>query len=326
MHPARPMTSSAFERQIHRIVELLEGSGAEVVWNDHIPDPDNPRQKRQIDVTIRRADTLMLCECRLSGSRQDVKWVEELIGRRQSLEAHAVIAVSSSGFTRGAINKAKRYDVILRDLRELTDKDVELWGRRVALTLYFYEYSNLEVSLVFEHESIPRIDNDILRVELLAHPARRALFNAAATNLDTGKLLARNLIDRPVEFGVTLLIDSFYLCGERVIEVDFRGTARLITRPISSQVVTSYGPPASAPPQREATVERFDLGETAIVHDSDRISMLLDISHLEMPPLCQFRFFRVTGQEEMDYETLELAGVEKLWVNEGKIAVNICSN
>jgi HJR/Mrr/RecB family endonuclease len=112
--------SDAFEQQIQRIYELLADSGAEVTWNENIPDPDNPSQPRQIDVTIRRAGTLTLIECRQHKSRQDVQWIEELIGRRISLGAQAVIAVSSSGFTAGARAKASKHGVILRDLPELS--------------------------------------------------------------------------------------------------------------------------------------------------------------------------------------------------------------
>jgi hypothetical protein len=42
------------ERQVHRIQELLVRSHSDVTWNDHIPDPDNPEQSRQIDITIQR--------------------------------------------------------------------------------------------------------------------------------------------------------------------------------------------------------------------------------------------------------------------------------
>jgi len=56
--------SEAFEQQIHRIHELLEGSGAGVTWNDHVPDLDNPSQQRQIDVSIKRDGKLTLVECR----------------------------------------------------------------------------------------------------------------------------------------------------------------------------------------------------------------------------------------------------------------------
>ncbi len=48
-------TPESLERQICRIHELLERSRDDVTWNDHIPDPDNPTQLRQIDVTVRRS-------------------------------------------------------------------------------------------------------------------------------------------------------------------------------------------------------------------------------------------------------------------------------
>ena len=112
-----------FEQRIRRLHELIEGSGAEVTWDDRLPDPDNPSQPRHIDVTIRRDGFLTLMECRLHKERQDVKWIEELMGRRISLQAANVIPVSSSGFTGGAIKKAAAYGVALRDLRDLTPEE-----------------------------------------------------------------------------------------------------------------------------------------------------------------------------------------------------------
>lgn len=98
-----PRASDTFEQRIHRIHELLEGSNAIVTWDDKVPDPENPKRPRQIDVTIKRGRHVTLIECRIHHKRQDVKWIEELIGRRASLHAHSVIAVSASGFTAGAI-------------------------------------------------------------------------------------------------------------------------------------------------------------------------------------------------------------------------------
>jgi hypothetical protein len=48
------------ERQVERIHQLLEVEGSTVTWNDHIPDPDNPSQPRQIDISIRRDGSLTL--------------------------------------------------------------------------------------------------------------------------------------------------------------------------------------------------------------------------------------------------------------------------
>jgi hypothetical protein len=92
--------SDAFEQQIHRLYELIEGGDAEVTWDDRIPDPDNPRQSRQIDVTIRRGNALTIVECRLHKEPQDVQWIEELIRRRLSLQATSAIAVFASGLER----------------------------------------------------------------------------------------------------------------------------------------------------------------------------------------------------------------------------------
>jgi hypothetical protein len=48
-----------------------------------------------------------------------VKWVEELIGRRQSLGANEMIGVAFAGFTAGAQKKAARFGVGLRDWKQL---------------------------------------------------------------------------------------------------------------------------------------------------------------------------------------------------------------
>ena len=99
--------SILFERQIERIHQLLEEDPSRVTWNDHIVDPDNPNQLRQIDITIERAGKKVHVECRVHKEPQDVKWIEELIGRRLSLHADEIIAVSSSGFTDGAKKESR---------------------------------------------------------------------------------------------------------------------------------------------------------------------------------------------------------------------------
>ncbi len=317
--------SKAFEQKIHRIHELLESSGADVTWDDHIPDPDNPSQPRQIDITIRRDGKLTLVECRDHQSRQDVQWIEELIGRRASLRAGAIIAVSSSGFTAGALRKAKQYGIIPRDLRELTEREAKDWGQQVALTLYFYQYSDLELSLCFKRESIPKLDMDVVRSELTSYPGMQSLFNAAAQQLGTLDLMNAEHAGRTVDFGLRLQLAGFQLLGEPVLEVDFRGKAVLTSKEVISPAVFAYGEPVHNSTQREVTVETFSLGETSIVHDASRISVFLDVSQEEMPPFCQFRFFRLAGHDEMDHEAIELAGIDRLWVQGGRMNINICS-
>jgi hypothetical protein len=318
--------SEAFEQQIHRIYELLEGSGAEVTWNVHIPDSDNPSQQRQIDITIRRDGKLTLVECRDHQSHQDVQWVEELIGRRLSLKADKIIGVSSSGFTTGALKKAKTHDVILRDLRQLTDLEVKSWGGRVALTLYFYQYSNVKLMLCFKREGIPRLDKDVVRSELTSGPHIHSLFNVAAKQIDSLNLIDGDQTGRTVDFGFRAELTGFELSGEPVLAAHFHGKAQLISKEVISPAVFAYGIPDNSIAQRDAVVEKFSLGETSIVHEASRISVFLDLSQVEMPPFCQFRFFRLVGQDEMDHEAIELAGLDKLRRVQGRMKdITICS-
>ena len=110
-----------------------------------------------------------------------------------------------------------------------------------------------------------------------------------------------------------------------MLEVDFRGKAALISRDVISSAVFVYGNPEDEPLQRAVKVEKFSLGKTSIIHEAERVSVFLDVSQLEVPPFCQFRFFRVTARDEVWHEALELVGLDKLWVNGGKMKINICS-
>jgi hypothetical protein len=181
--------SDAFERRIHRVHELIDGADAEVTWNDRVPDPDNPKRSRQIDITIRRGITLTLVECRLHSEPQDVTWIEELIGRRTSLNASAVIGVSASGFTEGAVLKAKAHGIFLRDLEQLTPAEIERWGLTVAMTVHYYEFSDIALDLLFRPDIIPRPDMSVLAEGLKTYHGRQLLFNAASEELEKLKLL-----------------------------------------------------------------------------------------------------------------------------------------
>jgi hypothetical protein len=307
--------SASFEQQIHRLYELIVESGAEVTCNDHIGDPDNPPRTRQIDVTLRRNGALTLVECRLRKAPQDVQWIECLIGRRISLGAQSVIAVSSSGFTSGALAKARQYGIIARDLQRLTDEEVESWGQRIELTLYYYQYSDLEVSLGFSAESIPTIKSDELKVELKWHPCVQSLFNAAAKKLTDENLLPGPLQGRKVNFGVDIQFDDVRLGGAQLERAAIEGRAELVAIKADAPLVRAYGEPNAAMAQREAVVENFrSIGRTSITHSRDRISTFVDLSQVEIPPYGQFRFIRVEAAQEVDHDAFELCGIEKIKV------------
>jgi hypothetical protein len=314
-------TPESFERQISRIHELLERSDDIVTWNDHIPDPDNPTRLRQIDITVRRDSKLTIIECRLSQTRQNVKWIEELVGRRQSLGAQTIIAVASAGFTIGADKKAARYGVLLRDLRQLSDEEITNWGGQTTLILFYYQYSDVRLAIGFAPQSVTGLDSAILGQELRSHDVLQSVFNAAAEKLDTLKLLARNDA-RTIRFRVVIQPEGIRLCGAPVLEVGLEGKARLVTQPIASRGVLSYGRPAQTASEREVTVDQLGLGETSIVHHNDRVAIDIDLSSVELPDLSQIRYFRTTSAKEKDYESFAITSPEKTRVG-GHLPVDV---
>ena len=315
-------TPGALERQVLHIHELLVRSHADVTWNDHIPDPDNPEQLRQIDITIRRDRKFTVIECRLSRRRQNLKWVEELIGRRPSLGADEIIGVASAGFTAGARKKAARFGVRLRDFKQLSDVEITNWGRRVALTLYYYQYSEAVVALGFPERRIPHLDVDRLGQELRSHPVLQSVFNAAACQLNMLKLLARN-DTRTVGVGVAIRPEGVVLSGEHLLEVRLECQARLVSQEIDSSGVFGYGHPGETPAQREATVERFAFGEISIVHDQDRIAIEVDLSCVDQPPLSQVRYISTKSADELDHESFAIAHPQNLHITAGHIKAEI---
>ena len=160
--------SDNFEKQIKRIHEVLVQDHGEVTWNDKIPDPDNPKQSRQIDITVRRNDEIIHIECRHHKAKQSSKWIEELIGRKISLEATIMIGVSSSGFTEGAIKKAKKYGIFLCNLSQLTENEVKSWGKKTKIKFLYYQFSNLEIC--FFLESIKDLIEEEIQKDIFSKP------------------------------------------------------------------------------------------------------------------------------------------------------------
>lgn len=170
--------SDNFEIMISQITTLLEGDKAEVTWNERIIDPDNPSQQRQIDVLVKKDNLITLIECRLHKSPQDVKWIEELIGRQVSLRADAIIAVSSSGFTKGAIAKAKRFGINLRKVDELSSNEMSAWYKPIKLSLFYWRFINFKLDLFFASHDLERLNTLTIMNELKKHPGLHSLLTA----------------------------------------------------------------------------------------------------------------------------------------------------
>jgi hypothetical protein len=197
------------------------------------------------------------------------------------------------------------------------------------MTLFFYQYSDLNVSLLFERKNILKIKPEQAESELRCHPCVQSLFNAAAQKLSDADLMADEQPGRTVEFGLRLQFDGFQLCGAPVLEVEFVGKARLVELEVTPSLVYAYGEPNTGLGTREAMIQAFSsLGKTSITQTGSRIWTFLDLSELEIPPFCQFRFWRQDAGQEMDHEAIELQlgrNFEQLKVVGKGLKVYLCS-
>lgn len=270
-----------FERQIERIHQLLEAAGSVVTWNDHVSDPDNPNQQRQIDVTIRRDGLLTLVECRLHKDAQNVTWIEELMGRRTSLGADAVIAVSSSGFTKTAKVKAKHYGIILRDFSGLSREEVQSWGRRWKLTVNYCEFTDVSCLFVMNTPK-PAVPPSITGLD--AQPLNplvwRMLFQDVMRRLQNDRWSG---LPCTIEIQVSAPVR---VDGRSPASIALKAKVRRITEKVELASVVAYVDPINA--ESHAAVAKYRLGETEIIENCDQTAMIIDLSQLKIPQHCCF--------------------------------------
>lgn len=266
---AKMKSSVQLERQVERIHKALERTDATVTWNERIPDPDNPGQPRQIDVSIRRGNSLTIVECRLHRRPQDVNWIEELAGRRLSFRADAVIAVSASGFTIGARRKASAIGVVLRQLEELSDDEIQNWGRQVGVQLTTCRFLECSFSALLTERPSNEValstadGNDVNLLPLFG----RVMNSLREQGADTGR------------FEIELLLDRSYLVGAiQPVQLKFSAKVELLKRDLQLASVLAYASPGKVDADIVGHVQRYDLDAVEVVDGADRLGIILDLS------------------------------------------------
>jgi Restriction endonuclease len=270
--------STVFEHQIERIHQLLEGEPSKVVWNDKIPDPHNPDQLRQIDITIDRDGTKVHVECRIHQTPQDVRWIEELIGRRLSLGADVIIAVSSSGFTDGAVKKAAAFNIHLRTLEALTDEEVRLWANTAKVWLVFYEFTRCRLVIDMSCD-VPAAPAQITREDGTSIPPVqwRALFQPLMLQFDNDPGLDNETTCFDVEVGAPILVN-----GQKPSKLTLFAAVRRLNEPVTLDRMLRYADPSTAEPTL-AHVQKHADNVIEIIQSSDGVAFVADPTYLEVP-------------------------------------------
>lgn len=126
-----PKRSNDFQRLIAKIEETLASHGHQVTESKMVA-PLTGGIPREIDVAIHTADgtrfaepnsqeILVGIECRdqsSSSRRAGITWIDQIDGKYRDLPVARKVAVSRTGFTKGAVEQAQKYGIDLLTLEE----------------------------------------------------------------------------------------------------------------------------------------------------------------------------------------------------------------
>lgn len=105
-----PKRTNAFQKLILRIYEQL-ALPTDKVEESVMVNERGSEVKREVDILLQRrvfgANMRIAVECRGRKDKDDIEWIDGLIGKYRDLDINVVFAVSKSGFTRAAVEKAK---------------------------------------------------------------------------------------------------------------------------------------------------------------------------------------------------------------------------
>jgi hypothetical protein len=302
-----------FEQQIARIYEVLAAEADQVKWDDNIPDPDNAKQRRQIHITVRRGEEVTHIECRSHRERQDTKWIEELVGRKSSLGATTMIAVSDSGFTRGAMLKAKKLGIFLRALNEVSKDEIKSWGRTTAISIYYYALSN--ISFRFTFQGVDSISHREVATALLTKRDYIAsLFNTLKYWFNQ-----QRDVQFPYCFRVELEAHNMELCNTPVHRASVQGEVDELTYKVGCPILLEFEEIDDREGQAIATIERSNRVAAEVITAQNGLTAIhFDLSSSPQAPpnsiLAGIFKFHSISTENGRLPKFNIVGSQEQWV------------
>jgi hypothetical protein len=120
-----PKRSNEFQTLVYHVYVHLAATSDRVTESAMLQERDDG-PKREVDVLIehRAAGTSLqiAVECRARKDKDDIEWIDGLIGKFKDLKVNKTIAVSQSGFTAAAQQKAKDNGIDALALERATEE------------------------------------------------------------------------------------------------------------------------------------------------------------------------------------------------------------
>lgn len=142
-----PKRSNEFQKLVADMYKMTEGMGAEVEESALIKERSSGAD-REVDILISGqfagTDVKIAIECRDRAKTDTVEWIDGLVGKYQDLPISKIVAISNSGFSKAAVEKAESHDIELITVEEAENID---WAMSLALegTVYHHEHRLLHI-------------------------------------------------------------------------------------------------------------------------------------------------------------------------------------
>jgi hypothetical protein len=192
--------------------------------------------------------------------------------------------------------------------------------------LLYYRYENFKLSFFFDLQDIEKLNINNIKKELENYVGVRSLFTAQLDVLEEKKLILEENRNKRVYFRVNFKLEGFQLCGCEVKEVQAEGLAYLEAIELNVPEVLAYGEPGERNMERNVYIQNYNLGETKVIHHNGKISMIIDLSKMEVPPYWQFRYVDVKSEYENYFDSFEIVQSEKIIMDVDKINLAICED
>lgn len=185
----------------------------------------------------------------------------------------------------------------------LTEEEISAWGHSTTVILTFYQYENVRITFKVPRElARPRIV-DALMKELKDDSSKfYSMFEAVSNKLDEQKLGGR-----VCHFRVSLSMNNpISIDGKLVQDLSFEARVQPIEKVLRIPSVVVYDAPRVLPSNRNTFVEIVELGDFEITQSSNNVLITLDLSPVEPPENCHFRFVEFDFKRNVTMKEVEI--------------------
>jgi len=121
-----PKRSNAFQKLVLLVYQQMVEAGGTVTESVLLKERGNGTI-REVDILIEKTVAGILIriaiECRGRSRKDDIDWIDGLVGKYVNLEVDKVVAISQSGFSSGALEKAKAHQIDALTLKAALQTD-----------------------------------------------------------------------------------------------------------------------------------------------------------------------------------------------------------